>query len=228
MRALSSKQAHRHTGDMGVASVLIVEDDVFARTLIAATLVAAKLEVIHATAHAADALATARKQRVDVAVLDLDLGPGPTGFELALVLRREFPTIGLVFLTTYKDPRLLGVRQGLIPPGARFLQKSDLSSPGPLVAAIISAKKTPCAPQSHRFEVESTLTDKQLRVLRMVAEGRSTRDIAEEMGVSDKAVEASISRVHRALGGDSGTTPGTRVSLVRAFYAIAGRTPPRG
>jgi DNA-binding NarL/FixJ family response regulator len=217
-----------HTELMGLASVLVVEDDVFSRSLIVTVLEAAGLEVCHQTGHVNDATQFAREKPCDVALLDLDLGPGPTGFDLAVLLRRESATMGIVFLTSYLDPRLAGVDRALIPLGARFLRKTDLHDARMLVTAVVSAAHKPLSPQKYAFEAGPGLTDNQLTVLGMVASGKTTKDIAAEIGVSDKAVEASISRIHRVLEGASTGGSGTRVGLVRAFYAITGRTPPRG
>lgn len=212
---------------MSLASVLVVEDDQFVRTLLSSALVSANLTVVGATARAAQAITLARTASVDVAVLDLDLGPGPTGFELAIVLRREFPRMGIVFLTSYLDPRLIGVEHGLIPPGARFLRKDDVAEARAVITAVLQAKKSPLVPQRYQFDGGPRLTDNQLLVLRRVAEGRSTKEIAEELGVTDKAVEASIARVHRVVESVPSGSASTRVALVRAFYSITGRTPPR-
>jgi DNA-binding NarL/FixJ family response regulator len=220
--------APRHTEPMGLASVLVVEDDAFSRTLIANVLQSATLDVVHATGRVADALRAAKHKHCDVALLDLDLGPGPTGFDLAVLLRREFPSLGIVFLTSYLDPRLVGVERGMIPVGARFLRKSDLDDATLLVTTIVSAAHQPLVAQKYSFDDIAGLTDNQLIVLSLVASGKSTKHIAAELGVSDKAVEASISRIHRVVGDSSDEGGGTRVGLVRAFYAITGRTPPRG
>jgi DNA-binding NarL/FixJ family response regulator len=218
----------RHTVAMGVASVLIVEDDTFSRTLIASTLAAHSLDVVGSTGQAAVGLELARLHTVDVALLDLDLGPGPTGFEVSVLLRREHPTIGIVFLTSYQDPRLLTGAPELVPPGSRFLQKSELTDSRVLVKAVLQAKASPCAVQPSRRPKKTELTPHQVHILRMVAEGLSSKDIAEQTGVSEKAVEGSISRIHRILATTDEPTGNKRVSLVRAFYALTGRTPPRG
>jgi DNA-binding NarL/FixJ family response regulator len=217
----------RHTEQMGLATVLVVEDDTFARTLITTSLASHMIDVVAATAHASRAVLEARKGLVDVALLDLDLGPGPTGFELAVVLRREWPTMGIVFLTSYRDPRLLLGTMDQVPVGSRFIQKSELTDVKALVNVVLQAKGSPCAPQAPRVSGEPILTKNQLKVLRMVAAGRSTNEIADELGVSSKAVEASIARVNRILDVSPDKAGNTRVSLVRAFYAITGRTPPR-
>lgn len=225
---LSSPRPNSHTLVMGIATVLIVEDDAFSRGLLNSTLEAANLEVVYATGQAADALVAARRTAIDVAVLDLDLGPGPTGFELALVLRREFPGLGIVFLTSYSDPRLVGVNQPKVPVGSRFLQKSEVQNPRVLISAILQAKSRPTEPQSYGFNRSSPLSDNQVRLLQLVSQGLSSKEIARELGVTEKAIEASISRLQKVLNLKPNLGSSKRISLVRAFYAITGRTPPRG
>ena len=227
MRYLALAPSTRDTFRMSLASVLVVEDDTFSRTLITSSLRAAGVKVVFATAAAAKALGAARAKQVDVAVLDLDLGPGPTGFELAQVLRRELPRIGLIFLTSYSDPRLVGVRQQQVPVGARFLRKGDLDDANKLVTLIMQVKARPTAPQTYAFGQANSLSESQLQLLKLVARGLSTKDIARELGVSEKAIEAAISRVHKVLDLRPALGPSKRIFLVRAFYAITGRTPPR-
>ena len=227
MRYLALEPSTRDTLRMSLASVLVVEDDTFSRTLISSSLQAAGVQVVFATAVAAQALGAARNKPVDVAVLDLDLGPGPTGFELAQVLRRELPRIGLIFLTSYSDPRLVGVRQQQVPVGARFLRKGDLDDANKLVTLIMQVKARPTAAQTYAFGQANSLSESQLQLLKLVARGLSTKDIARELGVSEKAIEAAISRVHKVLDLRPALGPSKRIFLVRAFYAITGRTPPR-
>ena len=86
---------------------LIVEDDGLTRSSVASALRLQGLEVIGEAAGAADAMRLAQSGRPDVAILDLDLGAGPNGADIALALRRLNPAIGIVVLTTYDSPRLL-------------------------------------------------------------------------------------------------------------------------
>ncbi len=207
--------------------MVVVEDDAFVRTLISTALAAHRIRVVASTPQASGAVVAARTYSPEVALLDLDLGPGPTGFELAIVLRREHPRMGIVFLTSYHDPRLLTGSWDMVPVGSRFLQKSELAETGLLVKTIVQAKSAPLAPQPYALGDGSPLTAHQLRVLRSVVEGKTSKDIAEDLGVTEKAVEAAISRIHKIFDPQSPRGASTRVALVRAFYELTGRTPPR-
>ena len=52
---------------------------------------------------------------------------GPTGFDLAQKLRSISPQIGIVFLTTYQDPRFAAISGAHAPKGSRYLVKSEVS-----------------------------------------------------------------------------------------------------
>ena len=105
--------------------VLVVEDDDFTRNLLISALRSQDCDVVLESASATYALKTASRMRIDVAVLDLNLGRGPTGLDLALGLRRNIPEIGILFLTSYKDPRLLGNSTQLAPHGSVYLEKNS-------------------------------------------------------------------------------------------------------
>lgn len=208
--------------------VLLVEDDTFARTTMAAALSAVGMHLVLATNQASAAVRACEQQRVDVALLDLDLGPGPTGIDAAVLLRRAQPDIGIVFLTSYSDPRLLGSGRQSLPPGSRYLTKSKLEDMRPLVQVINQVAASPLrAPVSKDGET-SDLTDHQISVLRLVAEGLSSAEIAQRLGVSQKAVEASISRINHALGIEKTRSENVRVQLARSYFRLTGRKPPRG
>lgn len=212
---------------MALASVLVVEDDPFLRTLISSALHSGGLEVVGSVGSSAEALNVAKKKPVNVAVLDLDLGPGPTGLELSIVLRRGFPNLGVVFLSSYQDPRLLTSRWDDAPVGARYIRKDSIDDARLLVSLILHVAHLPLTTTNGPLVPQQLLTHTQLEVLKGVAEGRSTKEIAVLLGVSNKAVEASISRVHRTLGITPEAGVNKRVSLVNAFYGMTGGRPPR-
>jgi len=136
--------------------------------------------------------------------------------------------MGIVFLTSYRDPRLLTGNWEMVPVGSRFLQKSELADTASLVKVIMQAKSSPLTPQPQRFGDRGTLTPHQVQVLKSVVEGKSSKEIAHGLGVTEKAVEASIGSIHKIFDPSAAKGANTRVALVRAFYDMTGRTPPRG
>jgi DNA-binding NarL/FixJ family response regulator len=85
----------------------ICEDDSFTRFTLAAALAFADVQVVFSAADAASAIAEAKVDMPHAAVIDLHLGSGPNGVDLARSLRKLSPEIGIVFLTSFETPRLL-------------------------------------------------------------------------------------------------------------------------
>jgi len=59
-----------------------------------------------------------------------------------------------------------------------------------------------------------------------VAEGLTTKEIASRTGVSEKAVEGTISRLHSMLDLPKDSSSNPRVQLARAYFALSGKKPP--
>ena len=209
---------------MALARVLLVEDEPFVRSMLATTLAALGIEVIAAVGSATDAMATSFTAEFDVAVLDLDLGVGPSGIDVAYALRERQREIGLVFLTSFTDPRLKDSGERPLPRGSRFIVKSRLEDPAVLRDAIVDARRDPQR-VADRGDGLGGLTTNQVDVLRLLAAGRSNAEIADELGVSEKAVERTVQRVLDALGIDR-TTGNVRVLATRAYAELAGKSLP--
>lgn len=209
--------------------ILVVEDEALLRELIGAALAARGFEVVLA-ADAAQGRAIVQSQEVDAAVLDVDLGHGPNGFDLAQVIRQVSPTTALVFLTGLPDPRFAA--RALRGRGAdvAYLRKSALSDLSTLVAALESALRGEVG-KRHRHDLDPGrplrgLTQNQIDVLTLMSEGQSNAQIADARGVSVKAVEDTIRRACAALGVDARQTANTRVAAVREFIALTGGAKP--
>lgn len=197
--------------------ILLVEDDDFTRTALEPALAHHGLDVVAADGAQA-ALAAFRSADIDVLVVDLDLGPGPTGLDVAIGLRRERPDLGVVVLTTYEDPRLLSTSLGALPQGARYLVKQSLTDLGLLVEAITSAAEVLTPPATPIPVLD--LSDAQVETLRLLACGLTNADIARTRVVEEKSVEQAVSRVARKLDIEEGTN--RRVMLARAYYRLSG------
>lgn len=208
---------------MSTTKLLIVEDDNFARTTLAGGLAALGYQIVAAAGAANQALAAINDQKVDVALLDLDLGPGPSGLDLAALLRKRNPSIGIIFLTSYSDPRFLASGFDQLPVGARYLTKSSLTNLGMLTNLINQTKTFPLKTSHKAPKMDNKLSQKQLTILRLLAEGKTTSQIASRLEISVKAVEGIISRLNSNLGLTDTGSENRRVALVRAYYRLIGK-----
>lgn len=196
--------------------VLVVEDDSFTRMALVSTLRVAGIESISAS-NAGEAYGASKTSAADCALIDLHLGLGPNGIELAHALRRLKPSMGIVFLTSYASPRLLGPRMEL-PLGSVYLNKSDVREASNLVDALKKSVKRVVEKPEFQSRLEK-LTDLQLETVRLVAEGYSNSEIARLRFVTEATIEKTISRVAKELGIDATPTQNQRIRIARAYLA---------
>jgi DNA-binding NarL/FixJ family response regulator len=178
---------------------------------------------------ATDSAATARKIAddfdPDVALLDIELGNGPTGIDLALILRKEQPEIALVFLTHIPEPRVVGIDNRKIPKNAAYLAKDRITDPTMLSDAIDAALRGKAGRDfrdDKRDYPLAELSRSQLAVLQMVALGMSNTQIAKERDTTVRAVENLVKRAFEAAGIDTEAGGNPRVNAAREYIRIAG------
>jgi len=223
--------------------IAVVEDDPFTRLTLAEALRAQGVEVVLATSSATEALREVPGLGVHAVFLDLHLGAGPTGIDLAIALRNRQPRLGIVLLTTFDDPRLLSSTLPEPPPGTRYVTKRSLGSVEDLITTLRDAMDAVARPPgaSHRGTAAGTtgpsaddrtaasgdsdvreLSDVQVETLRLVARGLSNAEIARRRGVTDRAVEAAISRLARHLGVSADAASNQRVHLAQVYFRSLG------
>lgn len=211
---------------MELARVLLIDDDLFTRSSLTAALDGVGVRVIASTENGSLGLEVMKSSNPDVAVVDLDLGPGPSGIDICNALRMHNPLIGLVLLTSYTDPRVHDPSNSQIPKGCRFLSKNEMSDIKILVHEILIARNKPLSVNRNKRSTVIQLTDSQLEVLIAVAKGLTSAEIATERGVSVKAIEAMISKIYRILGIAKSKSLNQRVQLARKYFQLSGKKIP--
>jgi DNA-binding NarL/FixJ family response regulator len=215
-----------NTGFMPLARILIVEDDPLLRSSLAAALEASGFDIRTSVATAREAVAAVDADGVDVALLDIDLGVGPTGVDVANALRKLLPRVGIVFLTSYLDPRFSRANSATLPVGSRYITKQDLGGITKVATTLLQAKYqplTPVKPQSHSAQ---GLSEQQIEVLKLIAEGLNNGEIANRLAISEKGVEHLITRTSRALGVGREGGLNLRVQLLKSFARFVGKDLP--
>jgi len=206
---------------------IVVEDDDFTRLMITTALKAQGLEIVFATPSPTDALEQSFALKADLAILDLQLGKGPTGIDLAVALRRLQPKIGILMLTSYEDPRLLNPNLPKLPFGGVYLTKKSVGEIEILNNAIAQAldhKKWSgtWAPVPQRISSVAKLTDTQLETLRLMAQGLSNAEISKRRFVTEKSVETSIARLAKVMGLTNDPGQNQRVHMARVYFRALG------
>lgn len=196
--------------------ILVVEDDSFTRMSIASTLRLAGMSTIEA-GNAGDAFRFCKKEDFRAALIDVHLGLGPNGIELAHALRSIKPSLGIVFLTSYASPRLISPNMEL-PPGSIYINKSEVSEPETLLQALEKSTQRKSEKPSFKSRLDK-LTDLQIETVRLVAEGYSNSEIAKLRFVTEATVEKTLARVARELGFAATPSKNQRIRIARAYLA---------
>ena len=168
----------------------------------------------------------------DAAVVDLDLGPGPNGIDLAISLRRRRPGMGIVILTSYEDPRLIGPKIPNPPIGTEYLVKRSVGEVETLYRSIQKSivnasqiSKLEASVANHSIEL-ADVTESQLDTMRLLAKGLSNSEIAKLRHVTEKSIEQSIARLVSHLKIPRGPETNQRVQVSRLYFKLTGAKVP--
>lgn len=168
------------------------------------------VEVVAEAASADEVVIRARGTSPDVILLDLSM-PGRNGFEALDELRRTCPASAVVIMSMHDDPG--HVREALDRGASGFVVKE--AAPAELEIAVRAAAtgRTYLSPQVSAPQLRGrqapaegvdALPPRQREILAAIGAGRSTKQIAADLGISVKTVETHRARMMAALGCRSG------------------------
>lgn len=203
--------------------LLIVEDEPMAAGLLRETLSTENFDI--RVAHSsAEATHICKNFDPDLAIVDINLGRGPNGVDLAFILNEENPGIAILLLTQHPDLRTAGISAADLPGGCGFLRKEAVTNKAVLLTALdqLIDSTAPALRQDNDLSRPlSNLTKTQVEILRMVAQGYTNQEIANRRNTSTQAVEQVLNAVFLALGIE-GDGINRRVEAVRRFINAAG------
>lgn len=203
-------------------SVVVVEDDAFLRSLIAESLEKGGFNVSTA-ATIADGRRVVRAVDPDAVVLDIDFGPGPTGYDLAEAIRKTSPEVAIVFLTTQPDPRFARA-EGSVSKSEAYLNKHMLTDTNTLIDALEAVLTEGDVRPYRHHELDSrplvNLSKTQVQVLRLLAEGKTNQQIADARQRSIGATESAITRTLEAIGLAGDSELNVRVAAAMKYAAL--------
>lgn len=115
---------------------LVVDDEPIITTLIATTLGQHDFEVETAASAQEARHILSEGLDPDIAIIDLHLGDGPSGIDLAHFLDTTTPAISILILTKYSAPDLVSFSNTDLPDSAYFLSKTDITDETVLIEAV--------------------------------------------------------------------------------------------
>ena len=191
--------------------VLLVDDQALFREALAVLLsVADGVEVVGEAANGAEALARSAELRPDVVLMDIRM-PVLDGIAATRRLRVEQPDVQVLALTTFDDDAevFAALRAGAVGyllkdvSSARLVEAVHAAARGEsvlqpsvaakVVARIASLPDEPAAPAAQ--PLVTPLSERELAVVRLLAQGRSNREIAGELFLAEGTVKNHVTNV---------------------------------
>jgi DNA-binding NarL/FixJ family response regulator len=209
--------------------IVIADDAVLLREGAARLLTEAGHDVVAQAADADDLMRKVRAHRPDVAIVDIRMPPDnlDDGLRAALVIREELPGVGILLLSQYVEDRYLGRLLAGGAEGVGYLLKERVAEVGRFTEAVdrVGAGGSVLDPEVvsqvlGRPRDEGPLdglTGREREVLALMAEGRTNRAIAEQLFVSERAVERHVTSIFGKLALPATDQDHRRVLAVLAY-----------
>jgi DNA-binding NarL/FixJ family response regulator len=204
------------------ASVLVVDDHALVRTGVANIIShEPDLHVVAEAANGLEAVQAFERYRPDVTLLDLRM-PVMEGVEAVKQIRERDPSARVIVLTTYDTDEEIA---RALKAGAKAYVLKDISAHS-LIACIhdVLAGKTYLAPAAAAKLAERVtqvqLTPRELAALRSLADGRSNKEIAVALGISERTVKTHLAHLFEKLGVTS-RTEAVKVASRRGLVRLA-------
>ena len=188
--------------------LLVVDDHEVVRQGLVALLERREIfQVVAEAGSVAESIEQARRHRPDVVIMDVRL-PDGSGIEACRAIRAELPDTKVVMLTSYPDEE--AVLSAIVAGASGYLLKqirgrdlvAALETVGrggslldPAVTERVLDRIRRIATGSSETDELSQLTTQERRILLLVAEGKTNKEIAAEIFLSDKTVKNYVSSI---------------------------------
>lgn len=188
--------------------VVVVEDHALVRQSLVKTVSSEPgFEVVGDTGRADSGLEMIKRSKPDIVMLDISL-PDDDGLSLAEKVKEALPETRIVFLTMHEYEtsirRAIEIGADAYVPKAATMEellealKSVASGDTYLSPSI--AKRVMNLASSRRSSSSTSLTDRELQILELLADGARPTDVAEKLFLSVKTVKNHLTNIYMKLG----------------------------
>jgi len=190
------------SSESGQIRILAVDDHALFRQGIAEIVaLESDMRLVAEAANGREAIEQFRLHRPDITLMDMQM-PQMSGLDAIIAIRAEFPEAHIIVLTTYAgDVQALRALKA----GAQaYLLKDTLHNEllG-AIRAVYAGKKSVSAEVAVRLAEHTTddaLTQAEVRVLRLIAEGNANKEIAAQLAISEDTVKGQVRNILSKLG----------------------------
>jgi DNA-binding NarL/FixJ family response regulator len=182
--------------------ILCVDDHPLFREGIATVVAYQKdMQLVAMAATAKAAVEEFKKHQPDVTLMDLRL-PDMSGINAVASIRADFPSARIVMLTTFEGDVEI---QRALAAGVRgyLLKSAPLEELVEVIRKVHSGRKhlpTEVAENLAEHFSSDSLTQREVDVLKCIAEGDRNRDIGERLSISEETVKVHIKHIMDKLG----------------------------
>lgn len=171
----------------------------------------ADLQVVGEVGNGLQLLELLKTLAADLVVLDISM-PGIPGIEATKEIKRRYPQIKILILTMHKKKEYLNDAIAAGVDG--YLLKEDVGKElgsaidkirrgETYISPLLSNELTSLFVQSRRVvpeKVEQPLTPREIEIVMLIAEGKSSREIADQLFLSFRTIQNHRTRIMRKLG----------------------------
>ncbi|MBI2980678.1 MAG: response regulator transcription factor [Chloroflexi bacterium] len=187
--------------------ILIVDDHQVVREGLRRMLeLEADLKVVGEASNAAEVLTQAGLLSPEVILMDIKM-PGADGIEITRQLKEKYPACNVIMLTLYDEYLTQAIEAGAVGYLLKDIKREELVK---AIRAVHEGRSPLNLSLSQKHLAELTvpaegqqrayLSERELVVLRLIADGVITRDIAKQLFLSEASVKRSVRIVFEKLG----------------------------
>lgn len=163
------------------------------------------IEVSGVAESAERAVALATTQQVDVVLMDVNFGTGMSGIEATRLIKAKAPRTKVIVLTMYKDASTISeaIKAGADGYMSKVSSREDLCR---AVQEVVAGRSFLHPDLTKRVFTRiagrdaGVLTETETSILQHLANGKTTKNLARDMSVSQETIKAHLRHVFRKLG----------------------------
>jgi DNA-binding NarL/FixJ family response regulator len=164
------------------------------------------MTLVAEAANGREAIQQFRTHRPDITLMDLQM-PEMNGLDALIAIRGEFPEARIIVLTTYTGD--VQARRALQAGARAYLLKNSLHKELlDTIRAVHAGRKSLSAEISFELaehSAEDALSATEVRVLSLIAEGKTNKEIASRLSVTEDAIKGQVRNILSKLGANDRT-----------------------